>query len=115
MCPDSLIFNRLVGQTFSEQVTFTDSHDGAVAVRAARNEHVIGAPGKIVDRCVVNVANHCDRRMLVRRVDDDLIRGRHGKHHPVRKVKKWSLPITLLFVIKVGVELDARCVRLESW
>ena len=115
MCPDSLIFYQLVGQSFSEQVTFPDSHDGAVAVRAACNEHVIGAPGKIVNRRIVNVADHRDRRMLVRRVDDDLIRGRHGKHHPVRQFKKWSLSITLLFVIKVGVELDARCVSLESW
>ena len=97
-------------------MTLTNSHDRAVAVRAACNEHVVGAPGKIVDWCIVNVANHGDRRMLVRCVDDDLIRGRYGKHHPVRQVKKWSLSIvSLLFVIKVGVELDARCVCLESW
>ena len=96
-------------------MTFTDSHNGAVAVRTARNEHVIGAPGEIVDRCIMNVANHGNRRMLVRRVDNDLIRGGYSKHHPVRQFKKWSLSSSILFVIKIGVELDARCVCLESW
>ena len=116
MCLESLIFNLLVGQSLSKQVTVTNGHDGAITVRTARNEHVIRAPGKVVDRCIVDVADHGDWMMLVRRVDDNLIRGGHGENHPVGQFQKGSLVASsFLFVIEVRVELNARGVSLQTW
>ena len=83
MCPKRLIFDLLIGNSGTKQVIVADGHDRAVAIGAASDEHVIRAPGEVVDWCVVDVSNDCNWCMLVCSIDHDLVSSRHCKYHPV--------------------------------
>ena len=116
MCPNRLIFDLCIGQPLSEQVTFTDSHDRAVAIRATSEQHIIRAPGQVVNRRIMNVPNNRDRGLLVSRVNDDLISGGDGEDHSIRQFQKASLVSgARRLLVKVWIKLDASGVCLESW
>ena len=62
----------------------------------------------------MNVSDHSNRCLLVRRIDYNLIGGGYSKDHSVRKIQEGDLRHISCLLEEVRVELDARCVGLEA-
>ena len=63
----------------------------------------------------MDVADHCNWRLLICCVDHDLVSRRNGKDHPVGEVKKRDRAWVDRLLEEVWIESYACRVRLQAW